>query len=150
MKDRIQTSFFRSLLAFFLSLLIMPTVINIFGGRMVVDIPIAVATLLVLVLIPYHSYMVTKVLSCKLSAKTAFVAGLLSGVLLAAAGRMGLAINYLIFSSEREFGIVIHNLTDAWWIYLVITVWGIMCMSIKPLWDLCHRKGKSTTISEPN
>lgn len=119
--------FYRSLLVSVILLLIVPTVINlIVRGDYV---PISVATLFTILEIPRHVYTLYS-LSYEQPITNSLMSGGISGIILALAGRAGIAISRLVWASgtsETMLGVFINS----WWLYLAMGLFGMFCMLVK-------------------
>jgi|GEM_PF-6259195 len=76
----------------------------------------------------------------RLSFKLAIVMGLFSGIVLAFAVKIGQALNYLLWASNKTTETLIHIFVDFWQIYLWMGLLGIICMSIEPFFRIVLHK----------
>ncbi len=126
--------FSKSLSVGFLTMMTIPIVFNLTTfGENLSCLPIGVIDILLVPIILQHVYMVSKLHPFGHFIRASFLSGLFSGFFLSLAGRIGLVLNYLIMSSDKNFVVAGHLFIDSWWFYLYAALFGAICMSIKPL-----------------
>lgn len=76
----------------------------------------------------------------RLSFKLSIVMGLFSGIVFTFAVKVGQALNYLLWASNKTTGTLIHIFVDFWQIYLWMGLLGIVCMSIEPFFRIVLHK----------
>jgi len=113
---------------------------NVARGHKVEYQSIQAITILVSLMIPYHCCTLFMMEKCKLSFGLSIVTGFFSGIILTLAARTGLALSFLLLSSDRNMGTVIHIFSGFWHLYLWMALLGIVCMLIEPFFRIVlHR-----------
>jgi hypothetical protein len=74
------------------------------------------------------------------SFKLSILTGFFSGTILALVVRVGLGLNYLLWSSNRNIGTLITIFGDSWQIYLWMGLLGIVCMLVDPFLGIVLHK----------
>ena len=87
-----------------------------------------------------HCLMLFKLEKSEQSFKMSILKGFFSGTILALAVRVGLALNYLLWSSNREIRTLIAIFGNSWQIYLWMGLLGIVCMLVDPFFRIVLHK----------
>jgi len=59
--------------------------------------------------------------------------GTFSAITVSLAGRVAMVINYLVASPDRHLTGLIYIFLDSWWLHVGLALFGMLCMSVKPL-----------------
>jgi di/tricarboxylate transporter len=127
MHKYVLNQFLKDLLRASIPVAIGPMLINIIGGYRVECITVK-AVILLTAWMTIYPYSTTKAVLCEDSMKTAVFSGLFSGIVLFLAGEIGLALNYLLLSSDRKLATVAHLFIGFWQIYLYMALFGMTYM----------------------
>lgn len=60
--------------------------------------------------------------------KNPIIFGLFFGFFLVLAGRIGLVLNYLIWTSNKSSATALYIFVSSWWLYLCMAILGALCI----------------------
>lgn len=140
MKSLTTKAYFKSMLLGSVMMVVSAMVGNVAYGHKVEYQPIQAITILVSLMILYQRQILFMLEKCKLSFKLSILTGVFSGIILTLAARTGLALSFLLLSSNRSMRTVIHIFSGFWHLYLWMALLGIVCMLIEPFFRIVlHR-----------
>ncbi len=140
MNNRTARIYFKSILFTSILMTVFAIFENIFLGHKVEYQPIQGITIMVSFMIPYQCCILFMLEKCELSFMLSILTGFFSGIALTLAARIGLALSFLLLSSDRNMGTVIHIFSGFWHLYLWMALLGIVCMLIEPFFRVVlHR-----------
>ena len=135
-------AYFKSILGASILMTVFAMLTNIREGCKVELQPIMIqaVTIFVPLMIVFHCYTLFALEKCKQSFRLSILTGFFSGIILTLVARTGLALSFLLLSSDRNMGTVIHIFSGFWQLYLWMALLGIVCMLVDPFFRVVlHR-----------
>ncbi len=87
-----------------------------------------------------HCYLLFAAEKSEQSFKLSILTGSFSGIVMTLAARVGLVLNYFLWSPDKKMLTLIRIFVDFWQLYLLMALFGILCMSIEPFFRIVLHK----------